>query len=496
MRYISGPSMFSYLNPSQKRLLRFSSHRVCRLNGGWLVVSPSTKGWCELTDQEYATYRAMADQSAITTLDEVGTDEKLEFLAALVQCGLIEPEFENPDTISQRLTNSRPFFLTLILSGNCNLSCRYCYLGLDSTRPIHPNVKAAREAIQCAFDRPNDHIVIDFGEIASAYPLFQELVSFARDLQREKPTKAVTLRVQTNGINLKPPVLDYLEQHGIFVGLSLDGPRQLHDQMRVSASGQGSHRQAEAGLREIVQRGMPHIVLCTVSSANVNYPADIVEYFIQLGISHFAFKPVIKRGTAAVAWQEIGVTATEYKEFLSGIVNYAIKRRTWKALDIHLIQHLFRLMRDPRGWVDRCPGDHCGAGTNLLVLNPYGAFYPCPRLASLKQSSLYLGNSLPDAIRAGASLASSALTDRCVTCIWSAYCEGRCRLSEHLEEGIQSTEDFTCDVHQHVYELLIRKLIPAADLISAVSGSGPGRFEVIQREFFKSCLAGKNPVSC
>jgi radical SAM protein with 4Fe4S-binding SPASM domain len=496
MRYILAPDTFLHPNLSQNQPLQFVPYKVHRVGDSWFIVSPNTKGWCMLSDQEYAVYQKLAAELCYIIRNEPETKEKDEFVVALTQCGLAEPVSGEANTSPSTHNCAPSFFLTLILSEYCNLACRYCYLDMgDSMRRGYLDVTIAREVIRNVFDMPHKHIVIDFGEIGPSLLLFQKLVSFAETMQRERPDKVMTLAIQTNGINLKPRVLDYLDHHKVFVGISIDGPRQFHDRVRISSSGHGSHFRAEAALQEIIKRGMPHIVLCTISSANVSYPEEIINYFLRLGVSQFAFKPLIKRGKALEEWQILSVTESEYKEFLRSVIDYAIEHRTWKALDLYLTQHLFRLMRDPRGWVNRCPGTQCGAGRDMLVINPYGDFFPCPRLTSLERNSLYLGSTFTDAIRAGMSLAlGSFLEEQCANCVWSACCEGPCRLSAQLYDITTMAAGFSCDVQQHIYELLVGRLIPATDVINAVSGPGIGQFKLIKRDFFNSSLARRGEV--
>lgn len=491
MRYISVPSLDINSHLLRNKTLKCSSYKSRWIRDEWLIVSQDTKGWCMLSDKEYAVYQELAAQPFFVMPDIAAAEkeDKAEFIASLIECGLAGPNIDGFRSNLETHKISRPFHLTLILSTHCNLACRYCYLDLSpSVKCSCLNVDTAREAIRNVFDVPHRNIMIDFGEIALAFPLFRELVLFTETLQRERPDKSVTLAIQTNGTNLKKSVIDYLECHKVFLGISIDGPRKLHDQIRVSRSGQGSHSHAESGLQEIIRREMPHIVLCTVSSANVGYPEELADYFVQLGVSHFAFKPVIKRGVALNNWQSVGVTAFEYNEFLGGIVGYAIKHRTWRALDVYLIKFLFRLMRDPRGWNDQCLGVRCGAGDDMLVINPYGDFYPCPRLTSLKRNSVFLGSNFADAIQEGYHLGPTASLEQCAECIWSTYCEGPCRLSCHDNERSIDADNFHCSVNRHIYELFVEKLIPATDLINGSGEIGPGHINLIQKSFFESSL--------
>ncbi len=485
MLYIYTPNLSSASYSLQHKALKCSSYRYRQIKDEWLIVSPDTKGWCVLSNNEYAVYQKLATQPFIMISESLKDQEERDFIASLVECGLVEPFIDGFNADTEIQSSPNPFLLTLILSTHCNLACGYCYLNLSgSVKRSYLNLNTAQEAIRNVFDMPHKKIMIDFGEISLSLSLFQKLVLFTETLQRERPDKSVTLAIQTNGTTLKPSLLDYLEHHNVLLGISMDGPRKFHDQIRVSPSGWGSHIRAELGLQEIIKRSMPHIVLCTVSSVNVEHAEELTDYFLQLGVSHFAFKPVIKRGTALENWQLVGVTVSEYKEFLSGVVNYAIEHQSWNALDVHLTKALFRLLRDPRGWTDRCPSNQCGAGTDMLVVNPNGDYYPCPRLTSLGRNSVFLGSNFADAVRAGYRLGLVSSLRQCTECIWSTYCEGHCRLSDQVDETSGPTDDSNCSIQQHIYELFLERVIPATNHINGSGNIGPGKFKLIQRSFF------------
>jgi radical SAM protein with 4Fe4S-binding SPASM domain len=484
MRYIHPPNVDT--NPILNQTLRCGSYMCRRMNDGWLLVSPSTRGWCTLSELEYLMYQKLASQPSFSITNELGMSETDKFIAALMECGLVVKSVSgSPGTNYEIQEAEKLFRLTLILSTSCNLACRYCYFDSETTIDgICLDLKTGYDAISNAFNVPHKHILIDFGEISQSFSLFQDLLIYASKLQLKRMDKTVSFAIQTNGVGISASMIDFFELHNVFVGISIDGPSQFHDKFRVSPSGKGSHLMAELTIQEIVKRRIPHIILCTVSSANVNYPKEVVDYFLHLGVNHFAFKPVIRRGSAVNDWRIVNVTTSEYKQFLTGIIDYAVMHQTWRALDIYLTQYIFRLMRDPRGWIDRCPGSRCGAGVDLLAVNPLGEFYPCPRLASFDRNPLYLGSTFKDAMQGGMCLASNSPLEQCGKCIWSVYCEGRCGYLELFGEHYVEADGFTCSIHQHICELLVWSLIPAANLINSVSGSAPGKFNLIQKDFF------------
>ncbi len=460
-----------------------------RMDTNWLVISPSTGGWCLLSEQEYEMYQQVINGNIdFSILNEILVKDWNLFLSHLYNCGLIG-FFEN-----RNLTSVSPmdpvevFSLTLILSRRCNLACKYCYLGMDvNQQGSHLSLSKARKAISDAFQQAASSILIDFGEIAVSYQLFKELVFYAKQLHKQYPDKKLLLAVQTNGTTLKPEVLNFLEAHQIVVGVSLDGPKHLNDRVRISNSGAGSHRRTESGLREIIRRGMSHIVLCTICNTNVESGVEIVEYLLNLNVSHFSFKPVIKRGNASSEWESLGINKDQFCDFLNTVVDYAICNRTWDALDDRLVKFTFRLLRDPRGWSDRCPTAECGCGIQMLVQNPMGGFYPCPRYSSISEDIFLLGHSLPQAINAAAQISNSKLKDlpdNCGRCVWSSFCRGGCGLARQIANSAGQRLDPYCEIYQHMYKLILTRVLPEFSRISEYSSSKLGPVEIVDQEFF------------
>lgn len=461
-------------------------------DAGWLLASPTTGGWCLLDDQEYELYQQVLYEAYIpevSSTDRIHATQRKTLLHHLSRCGLIRAPTNREDLSATPTHPPRPFSLTLILSERCNLACKYCYLGISTNqkgRQLAPRL--ARKAIKDAFQQISDSILIDFGEIAVAYDLFQELVLYTEKLSNQYPNKKLLLAIQTNGTTLRPKVLDFLEAHQIIVGVSLDGPKHMNDRVRVSLAGLGSHERIEAGLREIIRRGMQHIVLCTVSAANIGHAPEILDHFLELGVLHFSFKPVIRRGNAKAEWESLGVSIQQFCNFLDDMVDYAISSHNWNALDDRFVKFIFRILRDPRGWSDRCPMAECGCGTQMLVLNPRGVFYPCPRFSSTAEDSFHLGRNLPQAVDIAAKVLSNTsdcLPSQCRKCVWWAFCKGGCQLACRSSGfAKQSCLDPACEVYQHTYKLIITRILPELGQTNNYANQKLGQVEVVNERIF------------
>ena len=95
------------------------------------------------------------------------------------------------------------------------------------------------------------------------------------------------LSIQTNGTLIDDAWVEVLHRHSVHVGVSLDGPQEIHDSARLTHGGRGSYRAAIAGLRRLQAGGVEPGVLCVIKPGISG--ADVYRHFRRLGISRLDF---------------------------------------------------------------------------------------------------------------------------------------------------------------------------------------------------------------
>lgn len=187
----------------------------------------------------------------------------------------------------------------------CNLDCRYCYyLTKDLLYPgdrfrMSAEVLDAwlRQLVEAHAGGPVT-VAWQGGEpTLMGLDFFRDAVARVRRLA--PPGTTIHHTLQTNGTLLDDAWCAFLREHGFLVGLSLDGPRDLHDRYRVDKRGRGTHASVAAAARRLARHGVPFNVLCTVHAGNANHPLRVYRYFRDgLGARHVQFIPVVERVTA------------------------------------------------------------------------------------------------------------------------------------------------------------------------------------------------------
>jgi len=187
----------------------------------------------------------------------------------------------------------------------CNLDCTYCFF--LSKQALYPNEKhrmseATLEAyisqLLEAHRTPTVTVAWQGGE-----PLLMKLEFFQRAVAMvEKyrlPGQRVEHTIQTNGTLIDDDWCRFFKHHDFLVGLSIDGPRGLHDAYRVDRRGQGTFDRVMAGWRRLREHGVETNILCTVNAANQDHGAEVYRFFRdELEATWIQFIPIVERATA------------------------------------------------------------------------------------------------------------------------------------------------------------------------------------------------------
>jgi uncharacterized protein len=218
----------------------------------------------------------------------------------------------------------------------CNLDCKYCYY-LEK-RDLYPGAGATKMSEATLEEYIREHIAASAGpDVAFSWHggeptlLGVEFYRKAVEIQRKRRPAGWRIRngMQTNGALLDDAWGRFLAAEGFSVGLSLDGPAELHDSYRVFKGGQSSHRQAMRGYEVLRRHGVSTDILCVAHSLNVEHPLTVYRFFREIGARYIGFLPVVEQAPGT----ERGVSehtpaAEDYGTFLCKIFDEWIARDT------------------------------------------------------------------------------------------------------------------------------------------------------------------------
>jgi uncharacterized protein len=186
----------------------------------------------------------------------------------------------------------------------CNIDCKYCFF--LSKEALYPNDRhRMSEATLEAYIRqlleshrtPEVTIAWQGGEpTLMGLDFFRKAVSIAESHRRQG--QKIKHTFQTNGIALDDEWCAFLKANDFLVGLSVDGPRDIHDANRVTRGGKGTFDLVMEGWRHLRKHHVDFNVLCTVNAANQANGRRVYEFFRdELGATWIQFIPIVERAT-------------------------------------------------------------------------------------------------------------------------------------------------------------------------------------------------------
>ena len=314
----------------------------------------------------------------------------------------------------------------------CNLRCVYCYyLDKDDALAPWPMPEALLESYIAqrieSSPGPNVHFEWHGGE-----PTLLGLEYFARiaRIQRERltPGKSVTNGIQTNGILLDGAWADFLAREGFSVGLSLDGPADLHDRYRRGPDGSPTHAKVMAALGLLKGRSVFVNLLCVLHEGNASQPERVYRFFKEAGAKYLQFLPLVPRpGVGSGAGAAAAASPEAIGEFLCAVFDSWIREDVGRTVVQTFDEALRPIYGAPHALcVHR---ETCG---DVAVLEREGSFYACDHfvdgehlIGNLRARSLAELSADPRMLAFGRAKRDE-LPAECLGCEVLSSCNGGC----------------------------------------------------------------------
>jgi uncharacterized protein len=187
----------------------------------------------------------------------------------------------------------------------CNLGCQYCFflskenLYLARESPLMPDdvlETYIRQLMESSFG-PQVEVSWQGGEpMLRGIDFFRRSVALANKCRR--PDLRVLHTIQTNGTLIDDEWAKFFKQNGYLVGVSIDGPRELHDAYRVTKSAEGSFDDVIRGWNCLRKHKVDANILCTIHAANADHPLEVYRFFRdELKAEYIQLIPIVERAT-------------------------------------------------------------------------------------------------------------------------------------------------------------------------------------------------------
>lgn len=346
---------------------------------------------------------------------------------------------------------NRPLLLTLCLTHDCTLRCRYCYAGRKYAHAMtRETAEAAIElGLQEAADRSCGLDIAFFGgEPLMEWELLQHCHGY---LSTRAAEMSITVRygITTNGTLLSQDKLEWMAERNYLIGLSLDGSPAMHDTNRRFADGRGSH----AAVREALERinSIPTLrskVICVVNPANHLYLREGVRwlrkhYGGEIGLNFDYWSEWTDEQFDSLTQELEGMVSDLTDTYRNG------QPVRLEAIDGKIRSHLY----ENAGFCN-----HCHIGEQEIAVSVDGKLFPCSRMVGVgDEPEITFGD-----VRSGIDRARQHYyittrgnaTPECRICTLRHRCTNTCGCTNYAGTGtINQVSPFLCNLQQTLIRL-------------------------------------------
>jgi radical SAM protein with 4Fe4S-binding SPASM domain len=351
--------------------------------------------------------------------------------------------------LMQFCNNLRPLVVWNI-TRRCNLACRHCYLDAqDCAGGAELSTDQAREFINDLGKMQVPVLLLSGGEPLLRPDLY-ELIGMANEA-------GVRPVLSTNGMLITPEVAHAIHAAGIrYVGVSLDGMRDTHDDFRGQT---GAFDAAVQGIKNSMAEGLHTGVRFTVNAQNYQDLGPLLDYIRDLGVPRFCMYHLVYAGRGDAG---IDLTPEQSRSVIELLINRTLKYdREGGGLEIltvdnpadgiSIYEHVQREDPERAEQVYGLLGQHggCSAGIKIANVDPEGNVHPCQfwtgatlgNVVERPLSEIWADESHP--LLAALRHREEHLQGICADCAHSAVCGG-CRVRALAVTGDAWAEDPAC----------------------------------------------------
>lgn len=416
-----------------------------------------------------AMLKKYADRPDVTRQDLYDTLDDIQELIDKQE--LFSPDLFENLSIDFKKRQSVLKALCLLVTQDCNLSCRYCFAGegeYHGSRGMM-SFETGKRALDYLVEHSQNrhHLEIDFfgGEPLMNWEVVKQLVAYGRSL--EKPyQKEFRFTVTTNGILLNDEIIDYCNREMGNVVLSLDGRREVNDRMRSTRNGKGSYDIIVPKFQDFVKKrgDKEYYIRGTYTHYNTDFLKDIL-HFADLGFQELSIEPVVAPPEAdyALKPEDLPTILKQYDELAVEML-----RREREGRGFTFYHYMIDLEKGPC-IVKRVSG--CGVGTEYMAVTADGSLYPCHQFAG--EQKYLLGNVWDGVTNESAcdefKKCNVYAHPECKNCFAKMYCSGGCAANaSHTTGSVTGVYEMGCQIHRcRIENALMLQVARAADLAAA-----------------------------
>ncbi|MBR4271103.1 MAG: radical SAM protein [Clostridia bacterium] len=359
-------------------------------------------------------------------------EEQKQCLNDLIEFEMITDEQPN---IKEPTVVCKPTSYRIVLTEQCNLACVECFATKNINCLKTMDSETLFEVLEYSFKNNNNkstQYCFFGGEPLIKFDLIKEAVAKIEEAEKNHLVKNPVLLITTNGTILNDEIIDFFIDHNVRVGVSIDGPKEIHDKLRPYKDLRGTFDDVKENYMKMYNKGVNLHVLITPNPDFLGNLKDIVKYVLE----NFPMKELTINTPFKYDTLQWSVDGEKYAHILFDI--YKLTQEFGVILDSALSVVLGSISNGIRR---QTPCSILGDEFMTLV-TPHGEMSRC---AQKYDSQISLGN-----------IKNVSVSDNCKNCYAYGFCGGVCPAYKVLSG--MSTDSNKCKFMHAILPNLINYL--------------------------------------
>ncbi|WP_019615837.1 anaerobic sulfatase maturase [Psychromonas ossibalaenae] len=216
----------------------------------------------------------------------------------------------------------------------CNLNCTYCFY-LEKHKLYRESSKQFMDQYTLE-NYIRQHIEAQSADVVEfawqgGEPTLAGLAFYKKAVELQKKyagRKQIHNNLQTNGIIIDDLWCQFFKENNWLIGISIDGPMELHDIYRVNRSGKGSHQKVIKAVTLLKYYQIEFNILAVINNHNVKHPQKVYNYLKSLGTAHIQFIPLIERENRNAPSHELRLISPGFQP-LSYVTSWSVEAKAY-----------------------------------------------------------------------------------------------------------------------------------------------------------------------
>jgi len=344
----------------------------------------------------------------------------------------------------------------------CNINCDYCfYLDKKSLYPESDSLKMndktliqyIKQYLQASQNAEEVNFIWQGGE-----PTLRGLDFYKRVIelqQKYAEGKSVSNTLQTNGIKINQHWCHFLAKHNFLVGISIDGPKNLHDKYRVNNRGQGTFKQVMKAITLLKHHKVAFNTLTTIHQGNMAHGSTIYQFLKDIGSNYQQYIPIVTSTEELCAQQkDYSVSAQGYGDFLIEIFNIWVSKDVGKVY----VRDFDNILAQWLGYPSPICNFRKTCG-DALIFEHNGDVYCCDHFVEQKyllgniNQQLLIDIATSTAAKDFGQQKKTRLTSACQSCLYLKLCYGGCPKHRIIKLASEKfPHNYLCPSYKKLFE--------------------------------------------